>query len=67
MNFVSPHPAFNDTIDSLKNEFLNDTSNSVIICGAHALSRSENIDKYRLCPPKVLLSRSSGLKVPIAA
>ena len=26
MNFISSHPAFNDTIDSLKNEFKNDKS-----------------------------------------
>lgn len=31
MEFLSSHNAYNDTIDSLKNEFKNDTSNTVII------------------------------------
>jgi hypothetical protein len=35
MNFVSSHPAFNDTIDSLKNEFKDDTSNTVVVFGSH--------------------------------
>lgn len=34
MNFIASHPAFNDTIDSLRNEYKDDTSNDVIICGA---------------------------------
>lgn len=38
MNYLSSHPAFNDTIDSLKNEFINDTSNSVIVFGCHNLN-----------------------------
>ena len=37
MHFVQSHPAFNDTIDSLKHEFRDDRSNTVIICGAHDL------------------------------
>ena len=44
MNFISSHPAFNDTIDSLKNEFKDDKSNSVIICGAHDFSRTQSIE-----------------------
>lgn len=51
MNFISSHPAFNDTIDSLRNEFKDDTSNDVIVCGAHDFSRTMPIDalkkKYR--------------------
>lgn len=34
MYFISSHQAFNDTIDSLKNEFKDDTSNVVIVLGA---------------------------------
>ena len=37
MNYLALHPAFNDTIDSLKNEFKNDTMNDVIVCGAYEL------------------------------
>lgn len=33
MKFIQSHPAFNDTIDSLKNEFKDNTENSLIICG----------------------------------
>lgn len=47
MHFISHHPAFNDTIDSLKYEFHDDTSNDVVICGAHEISRTEPIDKYK--------------------
>ena len=47
MQFVQSHPAFNDTIDSLKHEFREDRSNSVIICGAHELSRRQNIEDYK--------------------
>ena len=28
MNYIASHPAFNDTIDSLKNEFKDDKSNN---------------------------------------
>lgn len=41
MKFISAHPAFNDTIDSLKNEFKNDRSNDLILCVVHDFSRSE--------------------------
>lgn len=44
MNYIASHPAFNDTIDSLKNEFKNDTTNDVIVCGAHDFSRTQSID-----------------------
>lgn len=37
MNYLASHPAFNDTIDSLRNEFKDDTTNDVIVCGAHEL------------------------------
>ena len=34
MNYLASHPAFNDTIESLKHEFKDDTSNTLVICGA---------------------------------
>jgi len=37
MNFISSHPAFNDTIDSLRNEFKDDKSNFVIVLGCQNL------------------------------
>lgn len=61
MNFVSSHPAFNDTIDSLKNEFKDDHSNSVIICGAHDFSRTESIDKYKTKYDKVIVFNQEPL------
>lgn len=47
MNFVSSHPAFNDTIDSLKNEYKDDRSNDVIICGGHDFSRRYSLDYFK--------------------
>lgn len=61
MHFVSSSPAFNDTIDSLKNEFRDDTSNTVIICGAHDLSHSETIDKYKTQYDKVIVFNQEPL------
>ena len=61
MHFISSSPAFNDTIDSLKHEFRNDISNSVIICGAHDLSHNENIDKYKCKYDKVIVFNQEPL------
>lgn len=47
MNYLSSHPAYNDTIDSLRNEFKNDTTNDVIVCGAHDFSRTQSIDALK--------------------
>lgn len=47
MHFVQSHPAFNDTIDSLKHEFRDDRSNTVIICGAHDLSHWQSLEDYK--------------------
>lgn len=41
MKFISSRQAFNDTIDSLKNEFKDDQSNDLIVCAVHDFSRSE--------------------------
>lgn len=62
MQFVQSHPAFNDTIDSLKHEFKDDTSNRVIICGAHDLSRGHSIDEYKKKYGKVILFNQEPLR-----
>lgn len=61
MNFVSSHPAFNDTIDSLKHEFRDDKSNAVIICGAHDLSRTKDFAEYRRKYSKVIVFNQEPL------
>ena len=61
MNFVSSHPAFNDTIDSLRNEFKDDKSNNVIICGAHDFSRTQSIDIYKKKYDKVIVFNQEPL------
>lgn len=61
MNFASSHPAFNDTIDSLKNEFKDDTSNNIIICGAHDFSRTQSINTYKNQYDKVIVFNQEPL------
>ncbi len=61
MNFISSHPAFNDTIDSLRNEFKDDKSNAVIICGAHDFSRTQTIDTYKKKYDKVIVFNQEPL------
>ena len=61
MNFILSHPAFNDTIDSLKNEFKDDMSNNVIICGAHDFSRTQSIDLYKKKYDKVIVFNQEPL------
>lgn len=61
MNFVYSHPAFNDTIDSLKNEFKDDKSNNVIICGAHDFSRTQSIVLYKKKFDKVIVFNQEPL------
>lgn len=61
MNFLASHPAFNDTIDSLKNEFKDDKSNNVIICGAHDFSRTQSIDLYKKKFNKVIVFNQEPL------
>lgn len=61
MQFVQSHPAFNDTIDSLKHEFREDMSNDVIICGAHDLSHTQSIDDYKRKYGKVIVFNQEPL------
>lgn len=61
MQFVQSHPAFNDTIDSLKHEFRDDRSNNVIICGAHDLSHTQSIDDYKRKYGKVIVFNQEPL------
>lgn len=62
MQFVSSHPAFNDTIDSLKHEFRDDTTRGVVICGAHDLSHSHSLDEYRKQYGKVIVFNQEPLR-----
>lgn len=61
MNFIASHPAFNDTIESLKHEFKDDTSNTLIICGAHDFSRTQSIDIYKKKYDKVIVFNQEPL------
>ena len=61
MNFIQSHTAYNDTIDSLKNEFKNDTSKDVIICGAHDFSRTQSIDLYKEKFDKIIVFNQEPL------
>lgn len=61
MHFLSSHPAFNDTIDSLRNELKTDTSNHLVICGAHDISKYESINKYKDKYDKVIIFNQEPL------
>ena len=61
MHFVQSHPAFNDTIDSLKHEFRDDRSNTVIICGAHDLSHWQALEDYKKKYDKVIVFNQEPL------
>lgn len=61
MHFVQSHPAFNDTIDSLKHEFRDDRSNTVIICGAHDLSHWQALEDYKKTYDKVIVFNQEPL------
>ena len=61
MNFIQPHPAFNETIDSLKNEFKDDNSNNLVICGAHDFSRTQSIEQYKKKFDKVIVFNQEPL------
>lgn len=61
MQFVQSHPAFNDTIDSLKHEYSEDQSNDAVICGAHDLSHTQSIDDYKRKYGKVIVFNQEPL------
>lgn len=61
MHFVQSHLAFNDTIDSLRNEFKYDTTNTVVICGAHDLSKWQTFDEYRKKYSKIVVFNQEPL------
>ena len=61
MHFIGSHPAFNDTIESLKHEFKDDTSNTLVICGAHDFSRTQSIDLYKKKYDKVIVFNQEPL------
>lgn len=61
MNFIQSHRAFNDTLNSLKHEFASDSSNDLIILGAHDFSKTENINKYKEIFNKVIVFNQEPL------
>jgi hypothetical protein len=61
MNYISSHPAFNDTIDSLRNEFKDDTTNDLIVCGAHDFSRTKSIEDFKRKYDKVIIFNQEPL------
>ena len=61
MNYLASHPAFNDTIDSLRNEFKDDTTNDVIVCGAHDFSRTQSIDALKKKYSRVIVFNQEPL------
>lgn len=61
MNYISSHPAFNDTIESLKNEYKNDNSNDVIVCGAHDFSKTQSIETLKQRYGKVIVFNQEPL------
>lgn len=61
MHFISSHPAYNDTICSLRNEFKDDKTNAVVICGAHDFSRRQSIDFYKQKYDKVIVFNQEPL------
>ena len=61
MDIIYSHPAFFDTANSLKNEFKDDTTNTVIILGACGLSKTQNIDFYKKKYKKVIVFNQEPL------
>lgn len=61
MKFISSHPAFNDTIDSLKNEFKDDKSNDLVVCGARNFSKTRPLSDFRQGHDKVIVFNQEPL------
>lgn len=61
MNFLSSCPAFNDTIDSLRHEYKDDQSNTLIVCGAHDFSRTQSIEPLKQKYEKVIVFNQEPL------
>lgn len=61
MNYLASHPSFNDTIESLRNEFKDDTTNDVIVCGAHDFSRTQSIDTLKRKHRRVIVFNQEPL------
>lgn len=61
MKYLASHPAFNDTIDSLRTEFKDDTTNNVIVCGAHDFSRTQSIDTLKKKYSRVIIFNQEPL------
>ena len=61
MNYISSYPSFNDTIESLRNEYKDDNSNDVIVCGAHDFSRTQSIETLKKRYGKVIVFNQEPL------
>lgn len=54
MIFYAPTPHFNDTIDSLKNEFKDDKSDAVVVCGVYETSKTKTVADFKKQYSKVI-------------
>lgn len=54
MHFYAPTPHFNDTIDSLKNEFKDDNSDTIVVCGVHETSKTKMVADFKKRYSKVI-------------
>lgn len=61
MKFIGSTIAFNDTIDSLKYEFRNDTSNNIIVCGAKDFAKQFDISVLKQKFDKVIVFNQEQL------
>lgn len=61
MKFIGSTIAFNDTIDSLKHEFRNDTSNNIIVCGAKDFAKQFDISVLKQKFDKVIVFNQEQL------
>ena len=54
MNFYAPSPHFNDTIDSLRNEFKDDYSDAIVVCGVYETSKTKMVADFKKRYSKVI-------------
>lgn len=54
MNFYAPSPHFNDTIDSLRNEFNDDHSDTIVVCGVYETSKTKMVADFKTRYSKVI-------------
>lgn len=54
MIFYAPTAHFNDTVDSLKHEYENDHSDTVVVCGVHETSKTKTVSDFKKHYSKVI-------------